>query len=273
MHGIYVKYLAFFVVGFIVGMAYILLLYNIYGNAARRNTIASSVKCSIRDYRTILHELKRDRYTVYRVVDFIKDYRAGRLPREKVIVILRHDVDFIPSRAINMSREEHRLGVSSTYYVRVRGAYNILDPKISKWIVWLKRNGFEVGLHYEELYYCNYNFTCAKELFTIDLALLRSLAPVYTVCSHGNKVGQVYVNYELFKMYPHLMNESKLYGEAYLTIREIVQDLREEGTIKYYKYMSDTTGCDKKWLEALREARPGSIIYLLIHPDNWNIGS
>ncbi len=268
----YIAYVAFFVAGFIVGILYFYGLIILTNPHIHPGINTGVLNCGVKEYRRILKELGNDRYLVLRVVDFIEMGRNRALPRDKVVVILRHDVDFYPHKAYNMSREEFEAGIRSTYYIRVRGNYNILEKRFSEWLKWLNSNGFEVGLHYENLYYCDYNFTCAKESFLNDLKLLRSIVSVKTVCSHGNSVEQEYVNYELFKYYPELMKKAEIDGEAYLTVKEIISSLVEKELATGYIYLSDTKSCNKDWVSELKKATPGTIVYILIHPDNWNLG-
>jgi len=206
---------------------------------------------------------------VLQVVDFIRLYQNDSLPLDKVIVILRHDVDLSPSLAYKMADLEVKHGIRSTYYIRTRGPYNILERRFHNWLKNLSDSGFEVGLHYETLYYSNYNFTEAERLLELDLNLLRSIVPVYTVCSHGNAPRQKHINYEVFIRNPSLYSRLRIEGEAYLTVFKILRQLKTSGVIRDYVYLSDTYRRDIDWIGCLRNASAGEIIYILIHPDNW----
>jgi len=266
-----------FLVGFIVGILYtaFLLYLAVYGhaippyyysNAKLKTYYKRNFTCTLEYYKELLAELNKERYIVLRVIDFIRLYRKGKLPlQHKVIVILRHDVDWNIKKAREMSNLEAAYNVTSTYYIRVRGPYNVLSKDVYSWLKWLNKNGFEVGLHYETLYFSGYNFTEAETLFLEDIELLRHIVPVYTVCSHGNIPHPKYINYEIFVRNPDLYRLAKIEGEAYLTIGEIVKSLRPQ----CYKYLSDTYRRDINWIGILRSAKPGCIIYILIHPDNW----
>ena len=61
-------------------------------------------------------------------------------------VILRHDVDRKPKRALRMARIESDVGVRSTYYFR--STKEAFIPEIMKEI---EKMGHEVGYHYEVL--------------------------------------------------------------------------------------------------------------------------
>lgn len=215
----------------------------------------------------MLSELKKPRYLVLNVSGFIQLCEKGELPPGKVIVILRHDVDDSPNSAVEISHMENKDNITSTYYIRTRGSYDPLSLNISKWIKWLNQNGFEVGLHYEDLYIVNYDFTEAVKLFKIDLQKLREISRVITVCSHGNAkaVMQKYVNYEIFKRNYTTLEGNNLIGEAYLTVDKYVKQLELR-----MKYLSDSEGKWQPFLEVLTNATGEEIIYFLLHPDWWH---
>jgi len=274
----YVREIIAFLLGFIVGLTYmtalLLMRYGVISGIFPPKSYINvrneyNITCKFSYYYKLLKELKRDRYRVLRVIDFIRLARNGSLPRDKVIVILRHDVDVSPQKAFLMSRLEYNASIYSTYYIRIRGPYNIFEENFYEWLIWLHNNGFEIGLHYETLYLTNYNFSLAEKMFLSDLNVLRSVVPVYTVCSHGNSPRQKYPNYEIFKRNDTLLKIAELEGEAYITIYELIAILRRNGSIAGYIYLSDTYKRDIDWIGKLREVNTGTIVYILIHPDNW----
>jgi len=260
--------------GFIIGVVYVVLIFNLAqycSNLTIYQTTggSSNITCTFDYYEKLLDELSKERYAVLRVVDFIRLYRNNSLPQDKVIVILRHDVDFSPLLAYKMADLEMKHGIRSTYYVRTRGPYNTLEKRFHSWLKKLSSSGFEIGLHYETLYYSNYNFTEAEMLLESDLNLLRSIVPVYTVCSHGNAPKQKYVNYEVFIRDPSLYSKLRIEGEAYLTVFQILKELKRSGKISEYTYLTDTYKRDIDWIGILKNASARNIVYMLIHPDNW----
>jgi ubiquinone/menaquinone biosynthesis C-methylase UbiE len=68
----------------------------------------------------------------------------GEAEGEGPVLILRHDVDQHPRSALAMAKIERGLGVRSSWYFRWRTA----DSRVVRA---LRRDGFEVGLHYETL--------------------------------------------------------------------------------------------------------------------------
>jgi hypothetical protein len=80
----------------------------------------------------------------YRIVS-LEDWVAEGFPVEgEPTLILRHDVDQHPRSVLRMAAIETRLGLRSSWYFRWRTAH----PRV---IESLKRDGFQVGLHYETM--------------------------------------------------------------------------------------------------------------------------
>ena len=67
-------------------------------------------------------------------------------PKPDNFVLIRHDVDRMPYRALNMAKLESKKGIKSTYYFRSKK--HTFKPKIIKEISSL---GHEIGYHYESL--------------------------------------------------------------------------------------------------------------------------
>jgi len=96
-------------------------------------------------------------------------------------VILRHDVDRKPENALAMARLEAMKDVPSTYYVRTID--KTFQPKLIKE---LEALGHEVGYHYEDMDRADGDVDAAHESFRAELARMRALVSVDTVCMHGN---------------------------------------------------------------------------------------
>ena len=216
-------------------------------------------------YNNLSSELEKPRYLVMNVSGFLSLAKQGKLPKDKVLVILRHDVDNEVNSAMKISFIEKDHNLTSTYYVRTRGPYSMSNPNLREWMKWLYGNNLEVGLHYENLFAANYNFTLAVKTFKSDLKLLRKMAPVVTVCSHGNSPNQKYINYEIFTRNYTTLDENGLVGEAYLTVSELVNN----NGLKM-AYLSDSGKKWNLWLENLINAEKGEVLYFLLHSDWWH---
>ncbi len=211
-------------------------------------------------YKEFLLELKKPRYLVLNVRQFVELIREGwHPPKDRVTVILRHDVDHDPETAFKMAEMEHELGINASYYFRVRAKYNVLSPNVSSEIKQIAAWGFDVGLHYEDLYVANYNATKAIQLFKLDLEIMRSLVPVKTVCAHCNRADMPIPNFEMFKMANKTLKDFGLEAECYLTVLPIIRKYQ-------HRALADNMGHLVDWIAEVRHDKPGWVVYLLIHP-------
>lgn len=94
---------------------------------------------------------------------------------------LRHDVDLLPANSLRIAQIEEEQKLKATYYFRmVPESY---DEAIIKQIAAL---GHTIGYHYESLTTCNGDIEAAYRDFCDNLAKLRQLVPVNTICMHGS---------------------------------------------------------------------------------------
>lgn len=94
---------------------------------------------------------------------------------------LRHDVDLLPANSLRIAQIEEEQKLKATYYFRmVPESY---DEAIIKQIAAL---GHTIGYHYESLTTCNGDIETAYRDFCDNLAKLRQLVPVNTICMHGS---------------------------------------------------------------------------------------
>jgi hypothetical protein len=205
----------------------------------------------------------KDRYFVLTVQGYLS---LKDKPKDKVIVILRHDVDFYPQQIQGMAYIEKKANLSSTFYIRVRGPYDLnhytylfgpltVEFNVTRELIKLYNEGFEIGLHYDDLYAAKGNMTLAIIYFRQDLALLRSIVPVTTASSHGNHSFN-YANSLIFK---HV--ELKTFN-----IEE--ESYNMTGITHYY------SDADRKWMDyisLLMAANVGDVLYFNLHADWWSV--
>ena len=90
-------------------------------------------------YKNLLQELLANGYSFQTLQDFIQQ-------AEDKTVILRHDVDRLPSNALVIAKIEKEAGIKASYYFRiVKESY---DEDIIRQIADM---GHEIGYHYENL--------------------------------------------------------------------------------------------------------------------------
>lgn len=69
-------------------------------------------------------------------------------------VILRHDIDYEPRKAVELARLEHRIGARSTYFVLLTSEfYNVFSGGCFRCIEEIAACGHTVGLHFDEVRY------------------------------------------------------------------------------------------------------------------------
>lgn len=125
-------------------------------------------------------------------------------------IILRHDVDRIIARALDMAQLEHEYGIVSTYYFRHKK--DVFQPDIMRKIADM---GHEIGFHYEVMDKAKGDTEKAIDIFKQELEEMRSVAEVTTVCMHGNPLAS-WSNRDLWEKYD--IKDFGIIGEPYLSL-------------------------------------------------------
>ncbi len=111
-------------------------------------------------------------------------------------IILRHDVDRFPLRALKTAQIENQLSICGSYYFRiVKESFN---PEIINQIEGL---GHEVGYHYEDVSLAARRLRAKRiterelaeiaiDSFAKNLEKLRKIVPVKTICMHGSPMNR-----------------------------------------------------------------------------------
>lgn len=123
-------------------------------------------------------------------------------------VCLRHDVDLRPQNSLASARIEAQMGIRATYYFRA--VPESWDEGIIREIAAM---GHEIGYHYESLTTCGGNIEKAYSDFCYNLARLRRIAPVSTICMHGSPRSP-HDSKDIWKTYDY--HELGLVAEPYL---------------------------------------------------------
>jgi hypothetical protein len=233
-------------------------------------------------YKELLKELKDPKFRVLPLHEMADTYDSTR-----VIVGLRHDVDFNPFKALEMARIEHLYGIRATYFLLATAEYSgvFMGSKLvrSKGLKALYRDlyetGAEIGIHNDML--------TVMILYDIDpykfnhdeLAFYNSIRiPVYGSAAHGSEIAKKTVpNFQIFSDFSAKDSVSYL-GRKYPLGKQSLKECGyqyEAYFIKHNIYLSDSGG---KWhnaegvsgvLQRLRESVPGDRIEILMHPEWW----
>jgi hypothetical protein len=167
-------------------------------------------------YQDLLNTLQLKDYLIYPMIvnpDVLKK-----------TIILRHDIDAMPLKALAMAKVEYNSGLRSSYFFKIRP--EIFIPEIVQQISSLNH---VVGYHYEDLARNHGNYTKAISDFERNLDALRKTVQVTTICADGDPLSK-YSNLWLWEKYDY-----KRYGidcEIYLDIN-----------YNEYAYFTDTGRC------------------------------
>ena len=247
-----------------------------------RNKYDSRAVFTWEQYRELLDKLHMEKFVVLPLNEMRNIYNESR-----VVIGLRHDIDFNPFKALEMSKIEKEYGIRSTYFILATADYYgyfsfssvVRNKGMEQLYKALFNNGAEIGIHNDLL---TVMMSHNLDPFTFnqnELSYYDSLnIPIHGTVAHGSSIAKVTVpNYMVFsdfakiksveyngKEYPLGQHSLKEYGYEY-----------EANFINYSLYFSDSRG---KWndpeglngiLKKLDDSKPGDRIQILAHPDWW----
>jgi hypothetical protein len=100
-------------------------------------------------------------------------------------IILRHDIDFCPEKALEIAKIEYGLGVKSTYFVLLSTEfYNVFSRESSRIFSEILDMGHHIGLHFDEQRYETSSIEQIKEHIYYEKEMLgRALSTQIRVVS------------------------------------------------------------------------------------------
>lgn len=232
-----------------------------------------SLDFTLEKYRELCEAVTKLQYTVLTVGTYLV---SQNLPQK--YIILRHDVDRNPNRALQMARLEHEFNINTSYYFRFNK--RTFQPNLVREI---SAMGHEIGYHYETLDKARGDYKKAIRIFEEELRQLREICDVKTICMHGNPLTK-WDNRDLWRKYD--FKDFGLLGEAYLSFNEITylsDSGRNWGTKHKVKdwLPSAAFNCsksDKSTMigstnDIIEMVEKGELepTYLLVHPSRWSI--
>jgi len=162
---------------------------------------------TLRSYTGLLTGLQKAGYAFLPFCEFVEAEEGSKQEPGRVIC-LRHDVDARPGNSLKTAKLEAELGIRASYYFRAVPCS--WDESIIREISAL---GHEIGYHYESLTICGGNTDAAYEDFRANLARLREIANVQTICMHGSPRSK-YDSRDIWAKYDY--RELGITGEPYL---------------------------------------------------------
>ncbi len=191
---------------------------------------------------------------------------------------LRHDVDLRPAHSLRTARIEAELGLHGIYYFRA--VPESWDEDIIRQIAAL---GHEVGYHYESLTTCGGDVDKAYEDFCKNLAALRELVPVRSICMHGSPrspwdskdiwrkydyhalgiENEPYLDTDFSKVF-YLTDTGRRWDGYKVSVRDKIPQYQDEWTAKGLSFHSTDD-----LLKALRDHRIPQKLMITVHPQRW----
>lgn len=148
------------------------------------------------------------------------------IPHADRFVTIKHDVESLPKKALDIARIEAHYGHQSSYYVQpslMREANAAIFQEIQKL-------GHEVSYHHSVIDAARGDISVAIKLYQNDLKLFKKFGfDVRTVCQHGNPAS-IYDNRDFFK--------SSEVKEIYHDQTDIMADFKNKIGVPY-TYISD----------------------------------
>ena len=177
---------------------------------------------TFKSYKNMLSNLEQNGY----IITGYDNYRENAK-----CAILRHDVDYDPQCAFELSKLELMCNVKSTYFVLLSSDfYNCFSKKNIDIFKQIIENGCEIGLHFDEAKYQELDNDIAKEIDYIqdEIEILSKVIghPVKAVSMH---------------------RPSKKTLEANLKIPGVINSYSNE-FFKEFKYISDSR---RRWREPI----------------------
>jgi hypothetical protein len=199
----------------------------------------------------------------------VKEYILSRPEKG---LILRHDVDISPEKALRMAQIDHDLKVQSTYYFRYPKTFN---PEI---LLKIAGMGHEIGYHYEVLDKSKGDIKEAIKILRQELDIFRKYVDIQTVSMHGGVLTK-HDNRDIWK--DHNFSDFGLLGEPYISVDytniHYFTDTGRDWSGRYslkdlVKKSSPCQGNIKSTMDLIQYIKKSEIelFFITIHPKRWS---
>lgn len=164
-------------------------------------------------------------------------------------VIIRHDVDRDPEKALSFSEMEREAGISTTYSVLLTSNfYNAFSRKNREILSKICENGHDVGLHFDETQYDHADEDWWREAIDNEIAMLEQ-------CT-GRKVTSVAM---------HRVSKEALEEDWKIQDGRVINTYGKE-FIQNHKYVSDSRRNWKENVMELIRTEQYNRLHMLVHP-------
>ena len=116
----------------------------------------------------------------YNVMEYLNIYKQSK----QQCIIIKHDVEDKPIKALEIANIESKYGIKATYYIH---SYFLKNPSYIKIFLKIQSLGHEIGYHFDVLDNNDGIYQKAKNEFIEALFMFKNSGfNVKTVCPHGN---------------------------------------------------------------------------------------
>jgi hypothetical protein len=200
------------------------------------------------------------------------EYLSVNDPTGKCI-LLRHDIDASPRKALDFAKVENLMGIHSTYYFKTKR--KLFDRQVIAEIASL---GHEIGYHYEDLAMAKGDPAKAIASFEENLARIRECVPVTTICMDGS-IRSRWDNLDLWKTYNY--KAYGILGEPYLDldfdkVLYLTDTGRRWNAIQFSLYDKVNTRfsyTNKSTRQVISDLEKGALpnqVMITLHPQRWH---
>ena len=224
-------------------------------------------------YAKLLEALKHTSYRFCKFQNYLEQSVEGKW------VILRHDVDLLPTNSLHTAELESSLGIHGVYYFRA-----VPESWDKAVILKIAALGHEVGYHYESLTTCKGNIDSAYTDFCRNLNRLRNIVEVKTICMHGSPRSP-YDSKDIWKKYSY--RDLGIIGEPYFDVdfgsTFYLTDTGRRWNGYKVSVRDRIEGYQEQWIKeglvfhstsdimrAVKENRLPDRIMITVHPQRWN---
>lgn len=162
-------------------------------------------------------------------------------------IILRHDIDFSPQKALEIAEIEHEIGVKSTYFVLLSTEfYNVFSKKTTEIFTGIIDMGHQIGLHFDEQKYNVKSIDQLKEIVSLEAQILEKAL--------DTSIGVVSMH-----------RPSKIILDSNIEFEGLINSYSEK-YFKDMKYVSDSRMYWREDVMNIISCRTHDKIHILTHP-------
>lgn len=167
-------------------------------------------------------------------------------------VLMRHDVDFSPQRALRIAEIEHKEGVRSTFFWHMHSEfYNLLDKDSFEIVNKIQSLGHEFGIHFDTHFFQIQNEEEIESALEKEKKIVELIFNIQPKVFSFHNTNDFVMGCQKFK-YANLVNTYAKYFQ------------------KNIKYCSDSNGYWRfdRMIDVVKNDAYDKL-HLLTHPENW----